>query len=289
MTAAPKRFLILGNGEKPEVPKEAEAIREKLTGLGAVIDRFDLSGEGSLEDHQADAAIVLGGDGAILRAAHMMGERQVPVVGINLGRLGFLAETAPDESGHAFERLLAGEFAVSRHLMLDCHVDEAGARQTYRALNEIVISAGPPFRITDVDLTVDDQLVACFNGDGLIISTPIGSTAHNLAAGGPILRQTLAAVVITPICPHSLTFRPLVESADRSFVLRCPNASEGATLIIDGFVQRPMKPIDRVTLERSPVEFLLARLPTRSYYDTLTEKLQWGTSRTPRPDRQETP
>jgi NAD+ kinase len=275
----PRRFLILGNGEKPDVPAHAEVVRNLLTTAGATIERFDLSGEKCVEDHEADLAIVLGGDGAILRAAHQMGRRQVPVLGINLGRLGFLAELGSDEFCDVVQTVLAGHYHVSHHLMLECRVQTAKGLDLYPVLNEIVISAGPPFRITAIELAIDGDNVATFNGDGLILSTPIGSTAHNLAAGGPILRQTLPAVVITPICPHALTFRPLVESSDREFTLRCPDATDGTTLIVDGIYQIPMKQIEYVTLVRSDVDFLLARIPGRSYYRTLTEKLAWGSSR----------
>jgi NAD+ kinase len=244
--------------------------------LGAVVDRFDLSGSGSVADHRADAAIVLGGDGAILRAAHQLGARQAPILGVNLGRLGFLAELTPDEFDQVSRQVVAGRYEISRHVMLDCTLERPQGREQFRALNEVVISAGPPFRITDVELTIDDEAVATFSGDGLIVSTPIGSTAHSLAAGGPILMQLLPAIVITPICPHALTWRPLVESADRRITLRVPNASDGTTLIVDGNIQSSLRPNDLVRLSRSKVEFLLAHIPGRSYYATLTQKLHWG-------------
>jgi NAD+ kinase len=278
MATRPLRFLVLGNGEKPSVPEQADLLCRKIESAGASVEILDLSGDRSIEGHRGDIALVLGGDGAILRAAHQMGEHQVPVLGINLGRLGFLAEIGPDEIEDALPILLAGQHQVSRHVMLDCTTRSADGKETFPVLNEVVISAGPPFRITGIELSIDEEPVTTFFGDGLILSTPIGSTAHNLAAGGAILRQTLPAVVITPICPHALTFRPLVESSDRVFALRCPNPSEGATLIIDGFLQFPMKPIDEVIVERSKVDFQLARIPGKSYYRTLTTKLAWGSS-----------
>jgi NAD+ kinase len=276
MNRRPQRFLVLGNGSKPQVPVEAALVRQTLEQAGGIVEQFDLSGETSVVGHAADMAVVLGGDGSILRAAHQMGADQVPVVGINLGRLGFLAEIGPNEWSQVLPRVLVGEYRLSRHLLMTCEVHVDGRSTSFFVLNEIVISAGPPFQITNIDLTVDGESVATFNGDGLIVSTPIGSTAHNLAAGGPILQQELPAVAITPICPHALTFRPLVESADSEFVLKCSNASEGTTLIIDGFLQLPMKSIEKVTLRRAPVDFQLARMPGRGYYRTLTEKLQWG-------------
>ncbi|MBY0587991.1 NAD(+)/NADH kinase [bacterium] len=276
MASSTSRFLILGNGEKPHVPAQAERLRKEIEAAGATVEKLDLTGEISVEGHHAELAIVLGGDGAILRAAHQMGKSQVPVLGINLGRLGFLAEIGSAEIDGALPILLAGKYDVSTHVMMECTVRSGRTSETFPVLNEVVISAGPPFRITGVELDIDGEKVATFFGDGLILSTPIGSTAHNLAAGGPILRQTLPAIAITPICPHSLTFRPLVESAERTFTLRCPNPSQGATLIIDGFLQFPMLPIDDVHVRRREIDFKLARIPGKSYYRTLTTKLAWG-------------
>ena len=273
---APKRFLILGNPEKPDVPKQAEAIRACLLDRGAEIDRFDLSGSDRLDDHNADMAIVLGGDGAILRAAYQMGERQVPVLGINLGRLGFLAEVNVGEFQDVCDRVLSGQYHITRHVRLRCQYQFNGTSEDRSALNEVVIANGPPFHLIDVELTIDGERVATFSGDGLIISTPVGSTAHNLAAGGPILMQTLPAVVITPICPHTLTWRPLVESADRDIRLRVPRSSPGTRLVIDGHIQLPIAHGQEFQLSRSPVDFQLAHAPGKSYYETLREKLRWG-------------
>lgn len=278
-TVKPRRFLLLGNGRKEQVVEQAEVIRRVLESHGGIIDGFDLSGKTSMADHAADLAIVLGGDGAILRAAHQLGERQIPVLGINLGRLGFLAELTPDEFCSVCPDVLAGEFGLSQHVTLECGVGRSKNNhppRKYRVLNEVIISAGPPFQIIDVELTIDGEEVTTFSGDGLILSTPIGSTAHSLAAGGPILVQSLDAVVITPVCPHGLTWRPLVESSDREFLLRCPKASGGTTLIIDGHIQLPLTPNHQVSVRRSAVDFQLARIRGRSYYKTLTEKLHWG-------------
>lgn len=274
-----RRFLILGNGRKDQVVDQAAAVRSLLENCGGTVVGFDLSGKELMEAHDAQLAIVLGGDGAILRAAHQMGSQQIPVLGVNLGRLGFLAELSPSEFLTVCPHVLAGDYGVSRHVMLECRLgrkENGGPPRVYRALNEIVISAGPPFQITDVELSVDGELVTTFSGDGLIVSTPIGSTAHNLAAGGPILVQTLPAVVITPVCPHGLTWRPLVESAERTFVLRCPKATAGTTLIVDGHIQLPITPNHEITVSRSPVDFQLARIRGRGYYRTLSEKLHWG-------------
>lgn len=272
----PQRFLVLGNGRKGNVIQSADRVRKLIEQNGATVVGFDLTGEDLFEDHDADVAVVLGGDGAILRAAHQMGATLVPVLGVNLGRLGFLADVLPDQLEQLLPEVLSGNFRVTRHVTLACEIVSGSGHLNYRALNEVVVSAGPPFHMTDVELSVDGVPVATFNGDGLIISTPIGSTAHSLAAGGPILVQALPAVVITPICPHSLTWRPLVESVEHEFLLTCPNAGNGTTLIVDGQIQVSVSCEDQIRIRRSPVDFQLARLPGRSYYGTLTEKLHWG-------------
>ena len=272
----PMRFLILGNRQKEKARTHADTLSRMIQEQGGQIDRLDLSGSRSVQDHDADLAIVLGGDGAILRAAAQMGQRLVPVLGINFGRLGFLADWSPEDVRRAMKNLLARRFEVTSHIMLQCTVDSEHGREQYLALNEIVLAAGYPFGMLEVPLAVDGHEVARFAGDGLILSTPIGSTGHNLSAGGPILMQSLSALVITPICPHTMTWRPLVESAERRFTLRCSNASEGTTLIIDGHFQLPVTRNQQLDVTRAPQDFLLVRHPRRNSYHTLTEKLHWG-------------
>src|SRR5262249_49097809 len=160
--------------------------------------------EQDLRTQHADLALVLGGDGAILRAARQMAYHQVPVLGVNLGKLGFLADLSADELRACFADVAAGHYRVAQHLMFECLVSaEAAGEQSFPGLNEVVLPPAPPFHMIDLDLAVDGAPVARFSGDGLILSTPIGSTAHSLSAGGPILGQELAAFVITPICPHT--------------------------------------------------------------------------------------
>src|SRR5262249_4863383 len=146
-----------------------------------------------LSQETADLALVLGGDGAMLRAARQMGYRQIPVLGVNLGRLGFLADLSPDELRHHFPAVVRGEVRVSEHLMFECVVEGPGRGQTSLGLTELVVRAGPPFHMLDLELAVKGETVSLFSGDGLILSTPIGSTGHGLSAGGPILAQNLAA------------------------------------------------------------------------------------------------
>ena len=270
------RLLILGNANKAQVREEAERLVPFLQEHADVVV-FDLYQEHDLSAVQADIALVLGGDGAILRAARQMGYRQTPVLGVNLGKLGFLADLNPREICDCFPQILRGEYRVTRHLMFECIVDSPAGSKTYLGLNEIAIQAGPPFYMIDLDLAVDGEPVSHFVGDGLILSTPIGSTAHSLSAGGPILGQELSAFVITPICPHALTARPVVESADKTYTISIARAAAGTALIIDGQEIISLAVDHRVTVRRAPVTFGLVKVPGRSYYQTLRDKLRWGT------------
>jgi NAD+ kinase len=290
------RVFILGHGLRPGVREEAERLLPFLREHCEIV-AFDLDRCLDLSAVTADLALVLGGDGSILRAARQMGYRQVPVLGVNLGRLGFLADLTPEDLRTCFPLVVAGQYTLSSHLMLECVVEEVdGCRpvqrgpddldgcepqtvlssRTYLGLNEVVVQAGPPFHMIDLDLVVNGETVLHFSGDGLIISTPVGSTGHSLSAGGPILGQELSAFVITPICPHLLSNRPVVDSADKTYTIVVRRASPGTTLIVDGQDHILMTPHHRVTVRRAPVSFQLVKVPGRSYYKTLRQKLRWG-------------
>ncbi len=269
------RFFVLGNASKPRVVEQAERLLPVLRKQGEIVV-YDLEQQADLSRFEADVALVLGGDGAILRAVRQMGYRQTPVLGINLGKLGFLADLNPDEAREHLAHLAEGKFQITRHVMYECLLESGAESRICYGLNEIVIYAGPPFNLIDVDLSIDGELVSTFSGDGLILSTPVGSTAHNLSAGGPILRQDLQAFVITPICPHTLTNRPLIDRADRIYTIRVRRGSAGTTLIIDGQENMPLKPEHRVTFRQAPMQFQLIKVPGQSYYQTLRDKLHWG-------------
>lgn len=225
----------------------------------------------------ADLVVVLGGDGAILRACRQMGSHQLPILGVNLGRLGFLADLSPQEFFQHFPQIQKRAYHVVRHLMFECLVTRGdGACDLFLGLNEVVVSSGGALRMIDIRLAINGESVTTYSGDGLILSTPVGSTAHSLSAGGPILRQDLQAFVITPICPHTLTNRPLVDSADCVYTLTVPEAPEGTTLVIDGQIRLSLHSADRVDVRKAPVCFQMAKVPQSSYYATLHRKLGWG-------------
>ena len=281
------KILVLGNAQRPGVREEVERWLPWLRSQAEVV-AVDLRQECDLAAlAPADVALVFGGDGAILRAARQMAYRQIPVLGVNLGRLGFLADIHPDDFQRSFQEVAEGRYVVTRHLMFECLVAQDnpsratplphGARgEAILGLNEVVVHALPPFHILDLELEIDGLPVARFSGDGLIISSPIGSTAHNLSAGGPILAQELSAFVVTPICAHTLTYRPIVESADKVHVVRLGQGARQAAVIVDGQESTPLGPAQRVVIRKAPVSFGLVKVPGRSYYQTLRDKLRWG-------------
>jgi NAD+ kinase len=270
------RVVLLSAGLRPHVLAEAERLRPLIEAQAQVVG-VDFSGEQDVSHIAADAAIVLGGDGSILRAAHQMGDRQLPVVAVNLGRLGFLADVAPAELPGVLRDLQAGKLAIVEHLMFRCDLLRGGETVLcQRGLNEVNVQAGPPHSLLDVDLYVDSELVTTYSCDGLIICTPVGSTAHSLSAGGPILRKELEALMIMPISPHTLTNRPVVDSADRVYEMVLAQPRSQTALVVDGRMLCSLQPGDRVRVQRAAVRFKMVAAPGHSYYRTLREKLGWS-------------
>ncbi len=272
----PPRTIILADGTRPEIRDAFEQLRPTIERYLPVVGVcLDLSSD--LGGTDAELAIVLGGDGSILRAAHQMGYHQRPVLGVNLGRLGFLAALQPEQLEQALPEIAAGRHHVVEHLMVECTATRAG-KPLYQSLvlNEAAVLAGPPFTMLDVQLYVDGELVTTYSCDGLIVSTPIGSTAHSLSAGGPILRNDIQALVILPISPHTLTHRPVVDSADRTIELAVPQPHEGTSLAVDGRVLGTLQAEDRIKIVRSAALFQMVEVRGQTYYRTLHDKLGWG-------------
>jgi NAD+ kinase len=272
----PPRAIILADGTRQEMRDAVQRLRPTIerhvTVVGAVLDSSV-----SLDEVDADLVIVLGGDGSILRAAHRMGYRQRPVLGVNLGRLGFLAALQPEQLDDALPELAAGRCHVVEQLMFECSATRGGRPLCHAlGLNETEVLAGPPFAMVDVELYVDGELITTYSCDGLIVSTPVGSTAHSLSAGGPILRNNLQAFAIVPISPHTLTHRPVVDSAERTIELAVPRPHQGTALVVDGRVLCTLTSADRVKIVRSQARFQLVEVRGKGYYRTLHDKLGWG-------------
>jgi NAD+ kinase len=268
--------LLIGDTAKEKVKRAVEAALPCLKATATVLcDGLDPRAD--LTSIQADVAMVFGGDGAILTAARRLGANPIPVVGVNLGKFGFLAELDGSDLDQAVNHVLAGDYAVVERMVMDCTILRRGEPiGRYRALNEVVASRGALSRLITVRLTVDGEHATAYNADGLIISTPVGSTAHSLSAGGPILEPELEAFIVTPICPHTLSNRPLVVSSSRrlAMIVESPRLPVGLT--VDGQVYVELADADTVEVRRASRGLKLVKPGILGYYSILREKLGWS-------------
>jgi len=284
--ASPRQLnlVIAGSSEVPSVVTEARRLQVDLEKAGhRVTSRVALPSDWGIgrfhpdDAATADLVLVLGGDGTILRTARWMGYEQVPVLGVNLGTLGFLADFSILELESALDDIAIGHFRIVEHLMFETEVirDNVTIHREL-GLNETSILAGPPFAMIEICLFVDGEVATTYRSDGLIVSTPVGSTAYNLSAGGPIVRKDLDAFVFTPLNPHTLTNRTVVDSATRHFELLVPRPNEGSACVVDGRLITSVAAADRVQIRRATPRFMLIETRTHGYYRTLRDKLHWG-------------
>lgn len=285
---SPVRVALVVNTGKPEAVDAAKAVRRDIETHATLVGQFDCSDDSQCLGSGVDLAIVLGGDGTILGLARHALEAGVPVLGINFGKLGFLAEFDAGAFHRHAATLLSGNTTIREVSALDARVLRGGKEIARRsAINDVAICNGAPFRMIELGLQIDDAPAAPrVAGDGLIIATPTGSTAYNAAAGGPILEPTLAAMVVTPIAAHSLSFRPtVVPGASRIEVVahRVNRAvghdpTAGTCAVIDGQHTVPLEKGDtvRVTIGERPLRLVVN--PERSYWQTLIRKLRWANS-----------
>lgn len=265
------------------VPRITQWLRE-----GGVDVLLDATAASCFKPHEKEASpqemsakmdllIVLGGDGTLLGAARQFTECEVPILAVNLGGMGFMTSVTLDEAFPLLEQVIAGKHRLSPRMMLKAELIRAGqVIQRQQALNDAVVTKTALSRILDFDLSVNAQFLGRYRADGLIVSTPTGSTAYSLAAGGPILYPVLQAFVLTPICPHMLTNRPLVLPDSVQLELDF-NALEGqAYLTLDGQIGYELMRGDRVTISKSPYRVNLVRPQEQTYYKVLRNKLRWG-------------
>jgi NAD+ kinase len=257
----------------------------KLVG-GQTIDRERIEHEtgcavDTVADHDlarnADLILVLGGDGTMIATARTIGDVEVPVIGVNYGGLGYLAEFRIEEMFSALELILAGNYELESRLMLDVELRRGDELITHnRVLNDVVLNKSALARIIEIETYLNNQFVNSFRADGLIVSTPTGSTAYNLSAGGPIVYPSMNAVVITPICPFTLSNRPIVVPDDSVIEVRLMTKNEEVALTLDGQVGFPLQVGDRLAIRKSETTFNLVRPTNRNYFDVLRDKLKWG-------------
>lgn len=227
--------------------------------------------------HDIDLVVVLGGDGTMISTARLIGELDVPIIGVNYGSLGYLTDLRIEEMFPAIEAFLAGDYKIDQRVMLEAeHRRDGVTMGKGRVLNDVVINKSALARIIDIDVKLDGQFVNTFRADGLIVSTPTGSTAYNLSAGGPIIYPTMNAVVLTPICPFTLTNRPIVVPDSSEIEISVENVNEGVVLTLDGQTGFELSAGDTVVVHKSATAFNMVAPANRNYFEVLRDKLKWG-------------
>jgi len=270
------RVVVLAAPNRPRVEQELKSMLEIIEQCAEIV-AVDKSFSYEFATCESDLVVVLGGDGSILQSARQMCHNQRPVLGVNLGKLGFLAAISPSQFVDIWPEVCDGKFSVTNHLMFQCQVYQGDLLlHSIIGLNEASVLGGPPYTMMYIDLVIDSVLATTYACDGLIVSTPIGSTAHNLSAGGPILRRNLQAFVICPISPHTLTMRPVVDTADRIFDLKIRVDHPTASVVVDGRVVCHFSRDLRVQISRADDTFQMISIPGHDDYHALREKLGWS-------------
>lgn len=288
-TRLPAAASMVGLVLKRRAPHARDVARRVVAWLGqnghrALAEPEDAAWLGAVASDKsgmfarADAILVLGGDGTLLATARLAGEREVPIVGVNLGGLGFLTEITTEELEPTLEATLAGEAVIDRRRMLRATVVRGDSEQSevYQALNDAVLSRGSLGRTIDIEAHVDGKFLALFKADGVIIATPTGSTAYSLSAGGPLVHPSVRVVVLAPICPHKLSVRPIVVDDGSTLAFRLRSPGEELLLTLDGQQTVRLGVEDAVEVTRSPHVACLVRSPQLGFYDLLRTKLGWA-------------
>lgn len=258
---------------KKDSPAALEMSRELLPWLG---ERGIAAAVDAIADDM-DLLIILGGDGTLLHVADQASRLQVPVVGVNLGDLGFLTEVAVSERYEVLERILAGQVVVEERLMLKTRIQRDGEASAWRhALNDVVVSKGSADRLAQLSTWADREYITTYRADGLIFSSPTGSTAYNLSAGGPIVNPALQAILVTPICPFMLESRPVLLPAAVCLTTRLAGQASGVKVIVDGQPAWEMSAADTLEVVASERPLRLICSPQKDYFEILRNKLNWG-------------
>ncbi len=274
---------------KPKFPEDKSTLQDVVTWLRArsidvILDTTSamlLGEQGGYQKTQlaskADVLLVLGGDGTMLNAARLAGERSIPILGVNMGGLGFLTEVRVENLYPSLERVFANDFVLDERLMLRTDIHRHGETVAQGVvLNDVVISKGTLARMIELKIAIQGRFVTNLRGDGLIVSSPTGSTAYSLSAGGPVIDPAVQSLILTPICPHTLTHRPLIVPGNAEIEVTLTSKDDGAMATLDGQVGVAITQGDTVVIQTSEHRTRLIRFPESNYYDVLREKLKWG-------------
>ena len=286
----PTSFGIWANTDKPAFWKVLPDIISWAKNKS--IDLFITTRiESKLKDHDFDYQLIesaddfvkldfiltLGGDGTIFSLARAVGDRGTPILGIHLGELGFLAEVVLEDMFMRLDEVVGGDYNIQKRMVIKCIVNNGTEPQTFYALNDIVVDRGKSHRLLNCELLANDDFVAKYKADGLIVATPTGSTAYSLASGGPIVIPTFGSMVVTPICPHTLTLRPIVFPDDQILEISFPEDGEkDMALAVDGQVNEYLESTAKVVIQKAPYKINMVNFTDSNYFNTLRTKLGWG-------------
>lgn len=281
--AAGIRLGVVGHSGYPELPAALQKLRELAPGLGLqlfvepelAVARDDRRIE---SPDEIDALLTLGGDGTLLRGARLLDGREVPILGVNMGRLGFLTCCPADHLAHSLMRFARGDYIVESRMLLRAAVigTDRRERASWLALNDVVVHKGGFARVVALRVSVDDELIAGYSADGVVISTPTGSTAYSLSAGGPVVVPTLEMLIVTPVSPHTLAIRPVVLPAASRVTVQAQGGPEELMITVDGQVGTTFGPGETLSAGRANHSIKVVRFPGSSFFATLREKLGWG-------------
>lgn len=283
VAGALKTIALVAKHQQPMAVELAQKLKARYPDRTFLAEEHlakQLGWSGSTDDElkdRADLVVVLGGDGTLIHAASVLKGRAVPILGVNLGSLGFMTEIPRDDVFSAIDDVFAGRGEIASRMKLSCRVyrDDKLLLQD-DVLNDVVINKGVLARIADHETWMDSDFVALFKADGMICATPTGSTAYSLSAGGPIVHPSLDCVIVTPICPHALTQKPIVVPGDQTIRIVLKGEATDVFLTLDGRLGQPLRAGDRVEIERSKNRMLLVCNPKLDYFAILRQKLRWG-------------
>lgn len=277
-----KRVGVVGNRRYQGLPEVLANIASRAPAMGLAFEFEDdlraASGSGARLDDptSVDALLTLGGDGTMLRGARLLGGAPVPILGVNLGRLGFLTSCRGDELGTALERFAADEFVVESRMALEASSKTAGEQGCWRALNDVVLHKGGFARVTRLTVAVNGEPIGAYAADGVIIATPTGSTAYSLSAGGPVIVPTIDSIVVTPISAHALAIRPVVLPADAQVTLNTEDGPDELLVTVDGQVGGTFARGDTLLVKRAQRPVLMIRFHDSSFFARMRQALGWG-------------